>query len=174
MSGGTVIIRPKPGIPYRAEESAIIGNGALYGATGGKLFVHGLAGDRFAVRNSGATAVVEGVGLHACEYMTGGLVVILGTVSHNVGAGMTGGVLYMRRENEQYVNAGYLAAGAWREEDDQEFLALLRTYAHLTESASARSLLEGWELHRGAFGRYLPLTSVSRERREALSTTMKP
>jgi glutamate synthase domain-containing protein 3 len=174
MSGGTVVIRPRPGIPYRAEESSIIGNGALYGATGGELFVHGLAGDRFAVRNSGATAVVEGAGLHACEYMTGGRVVILGAVSHNVGAGMTGGILYMRKENEQCLNTGYLSPAEWREEDDHDFLALLRRYAHLTESASARSLLEGWSLHRGAFGRYVPLTSVAQEHPGALSKTLNP
>jgi glutamate synthase domain-containing protein 3 len=85
MSGGKVVIVPSRHARFTPETNAIIGNCALYGATGGKLFVHGIAGDRFAVRNSGATAVVEGVGLHACEYMTNGLVVVLGKISPNFG-----------------------------------------------------------------------------------------
>src|SRR5690625_1577690 len=93
MSGGLTVIQPSRDSRFDPSESAIIGNCALYGATGGTRYVHGLAGDRFAVRNSGATAVVEGTGLHPCEYMTNGTVVILGTVSGNAGAGMTGGIL---------------------------------------------------------------------------------
>jgi glutamate synthase domain-containing protein 3 len=85
MSGGSVIISPSANAQFAPEKNSIIGNCALYGATGGTLYVQGLAGDRFAVRNSGAVSVVEGVGLHACEYMTNGTVVILGKVSHNVG-----------------------------------------------------------------------------------------
>ena len=93
MSGGKTVIVPPAEANYEPDENAIIGNCALYGATGGSLFVHGQAGDRFAVRNSGATAVVEGTGLHACEYMTNGTVIILYQTSDNIGAGMTGGTL---------------------------------------------------------------------------------
>ncbi|HCI69077.1 MAG TPA: glutamate synthase large subunit, partial [Balneola sp.] len=91
MSGGKMVIVPPENARYKPEENAIIGNCALYGATNGKFYVYGQAGDRFAVRNSGTLAVVEGTGLHACEYMTNGTVVILGNTSDNIGAGMTGG-----------------------------------------------------------------------------------
>ncbi len=160
MSGGAVVVRPREEAPFPPEESVILGNGALYGATGGELFVHGLAGDRFAVRNSGANAVVEGVGLHACEYMTGGRVLILGNVSHNVGAGMTGGLLYMRRENIQYANENYLVPAELADENEQELLALLNRYHELTGSASARGLLERWESERRGFALYLPQAAL--------------
>lgn len=94
MSGGRIVIKPAENIQYVASRSSIIGNTCLYGATGGELFAVGQAGERFAVRNSGATAVVEGVGDHGCEYMTGGTVVILGPVGNNFAAGMTGGIVY--------------------------------------------------------------------------------
>jgi len=154
-----------PPLDYLRERNitdlrVFLGNGALYGATGGELFVHGLAGDRFAVRNSGANAVVEGVGLHACEYMTGGRVLILGNVSHNVGAGMTGGLLYMRRENIQYANENYLVPAELADENEQELLALLNRYHELTGSASARGLLERWESERRGFALYLPQAAL--------------
>jgi glutamate synthase domain-containing protein 3 len=94
LSGGTVVVAPEPGFP-EPHRQAIVGNTCLYGATGGRLHVLGRAGIRFAVRNSGAAAVVEGVGPHACEYMTAGTVVILGPVGANLGAGMTGGRVYL-------------------------------------------------------------------------------
>ncbi|MGB5874173.1 MAG: glutamate synthase-related protein, partial [Bacteroidota bacterium] len=168
MSGGTVVVRPKEGVPYTLEENVILGNGALYGATRGELFVHGFAGDRFAVRNSGATAVVEGVGLHACEYMTGGRVLILGRVSHNVGAGMTGGILYMRRENVQFVNENYLISTELGEENERELLALLRRHRDLTGSASAGGLTERWESERGGFALYLPKAALKARENAAL------
>ena len=91
LSGGVIVIRPSAAAGYTASENTIIGNTVLYGATSGKLFAAGQAGERMCVRNSGATAVVEGAGSNACEYMTGGTVVILGKLGHNFGAGMTGG-----------------------------------------------------------------------------------
>ena len=91
MSGGSISLYPQDNIQYVASRGAIIGNTCLYGATGGKLFAAGQAGERFAVRNSGATAVVEGIGDHGCEYMTGGTVMVLGPVGENFGAGMTAG-----------------------------------------------------------------------------------
>ena len=95
MSGGTLIVRPPAKRKFVAQDNAIVGNTCLYGATGGEFFVNGRAGERFAVRNSGCTAVVEGVGDHGCEYMTNGCVVVLGPTGRNFGAGMTGGVAYV-------------------------------------------------------------------------------
>jgi glutamate synthase (NADPH/NADH) large chain len=95
MSGGKLVIKPPPGVSYKSNEATIIGNTCLYGATGGRLYAAGKAGERFAVRNSGAKAVVEGIGDNGCEYMTGGVVTILGETGVNFGAGMTGGFAYV-------------------------------------------------------------------------------
>src|SRR5207247_4265129 len=95
MSGGRIVVRPPAGARFAPEDNVIVGNVALYGATGGDLFANGLAGERFAVRNSGARAVVEGVGDHGCEYMTGGVVVVLGPTGRNFAAGMSGGEAYV-------------------------------------------------------------------------------
>ena len=99
LSGGTIVVYPEKGSNFKAEDNIIIGNVALYGATSGKAFINGIAGERFCVRNSGATAVVEGVGDHGCEYMTGGCAVILGKTGKNFAAGMSGGVAYVLDEN---------------------------------------------------------------------------
>src|SRR5262249_31161978 len=95
LSGGRIIVAPPRDAPFAAEENVIAGNVALYGATGGEAFIRGIAGERFAVRNSGATAVVEGVGDHGCEYMTGGRVIVLGRTGRNFAAGMSGGIAYV-------------------------------------------------------------------------------
>ncbi len=144
MSGGRVVIVPPRTARYAAAEQALIGNCALYGATGGVLYAHGRAGDRFAVRSSGATAVVEGVGLHACEYMTNGVVVILGEASHNVGAGMTGGVIYLPARVEARLNLEYVEARPLDAEDEARLRPLLGDYADATGSLAARRLLEAW------------------------------
>ncbi len=102
MAGGKVVIRPPKGSPFKTQDTAIIGNTCLYGATGGKLFASGTAGERFGVRNSGVHAVVEGSGDHCCEYMTGGCVTILGRTGHNFGAGMTGGFAYVLDEDNDF------------------------------------------------------------------------
>jgi glutamate synthase domain-containing protein 2/glutamate synthase domain-containing protein 1/glutamate synthase domain-containing protein 3 len=143
MSGGTVVIRPHPRSTSDPGESAIIGHCALYGATGGTLFVHGLAGDRFGVRNSGASAVVEGTGLHACEYMTRGTIAILGPVSYNVGAGMTGGSAYLRRDQASMINTGYIVPRDMDEADTQELRELIGRYWEATKSERARIILDG-------------------------------
>lgn len=104
MAGGRIVIRPPAGSKFAAHDAAIIGNTCLYGATGGKLFAAGQAGERFAVRNSGATAVVEGLGDHGCEYMTGGVVCVLGSTGVNFGAGMTGGFAYVLDEDRHFVD----------------------------------------------------------------------
>jgi glutamate synthase domain-containing protein 2/glutamate synthase domain-containing protein 1/glutamate synthase domain-containing protein 3 len=163
MSGGRVVIRPTTNSPLVAEDNVIIGNCALYGATGGELFVRGRAGDRFAVRNSGALAVVEGAGLHACEYMTGGAVLILGPIWHNAGAGMTGGVLYLRRDQTPHVNTDYVRV----EELDEPGLVALRTmleqHAQSSDSRVARSLLEdGDDRLRSTLVRVVPHQAATR------------
>jgi glutamate synthase (NADPH/NADH) large chain len=104
MTGGKVVVRPPRGSRFRTQDTSIVGNTCLYGATGGKLFAAGTAGERFAVRNSGAHAVVEGVGDHCCEYMTGGLVTVLGRTGHNFGAGMTGGFAYVMDQANTFVD----------------------------------------------------------------------
>src|SRR5699024_8782416 len=97
-----IVIRPPEGSPFNSQQTAIIGNTCLYGATGGKLFASGTAGERFAVRNSGAEAVVEGAGDHCCEYMTGGCVTVLGRTGYNFGAGMTGGFAFVLDEDNNF------------------------------------------------------------------------
>ena len=104
MTGGKLVIRPPQVSTFKSQETSIVGNTCLYGATGGKLFAAGTAGERFGVRNSGAHAVVEGVGDHCCEYMTGGLVTVLGNTGHNFGAGMTGGFAYVLDQNNTFVD----------------------------------------------------------------------
>ena len=144
MSGGSVIIKPFPEATYPPEENAIIGHCALYGATGGRLYVYGLAGDRFGVRNSGAIAVAEGAGLHACEYMTRGTIVLLGPVSYNVGAGMTGGAVYLRREHAGMINTGYIVPRDMDDEDEKELRELIESYARATGSRRAQAVLDNW------------------------------
>jgi glutamate synthase domain-containing protein 2/glutamate synthase domain-containing protein 1/glutamate synthase domain-containing protein 3 len=165
MSGGCVVVRPPSYAPYAPEENTIIGNGALYGATGGEVFINGLAGDRFAVRNSGATAVLEGAGLHACEYMTNGTVLILGPVSFNVGAGMTGGVLYMRREAQPMVNQEYLRSEELTPEDEAVLRDLLQRHHQLTGSRRARTLLDDL----GVLQKFQPKAIGRASPREALT-----
>ena len=167
MSGGRIIIRPPVGARFRPEEQVIIGNGALYGATGGTLFVHGRAGDRFAVRNSGAIAVVEGAGLHACEYMTAGTVVMLGSISDNAGAGMTGGRLFVPISERSRLNDEYVVAGPIPSDERGELLALLRDYLEHTGSDSAREQLAA--LEGPALLRVWPRTEYAAEPRRALA-----
>jgi len=104
MAGGKLVVVPPPGSTFKTQDTSIIGNTCLYGATGGRLFASGMAGERFGVRNSGAHAVVEGVGDHCCEYMTGGLVTVLGRTGHNFGAGMTGGFAYVLDLDKDFVD----------------------------------------------------------------------
>jgi glutamate synthase (NADPH) large chain len=160
LSGGRIIVYPSRKATFVAEENIIIGNVALYGATSGEAFVRGVAGERFAVRNSGATAVVEGVGDHGCEYMTGGRVVVLGTTGRNFGAGMSGGVAYVldeagtfaRRCNPEMVGLGKL-------EDPDEVklvLGLVHRHAELTGSTRAQEILAGWAQWLPFFVRVMP------------------
>ncbi|URR35449.1 glutamate synthase-related protein [Thermosynechococcus sp. HN-54] len=154
MHGGEIIIKPPANAPYAAAENVIIGNTCLYGATGGFLFANGRAGERFAVRNSKAYAVVEGTGDHCCEYMTGGVVVVLGTTGRNVGAGMTGGLAYILDEagdfpakvNPEIVKLQRVTSAIGAAQLKQ----LITAHHERTGSAKAAMILEQWE-------RYLPL-----------------
>ena len=144
MSGGTIVITPpKNRHPeFQSDRNTIIGNCALYGATGGKLLVHGNAGDRFAVRNSGATAIVESVGLHACEYMSGGLIWILGSAKTNVGAGMSGGTIFLPRNSIQFINPDYVKEMPILKEDFEELRILASWYIETTGSEKVKQYLD--------------------------------
>ncbi|MFA7495809.1 MAG: glutamate synthase large subunit [Acidithiobacillus sp.] len=151
MNGGSIIIAPPAGVSYASQDSAIIGNTCLYGATGGRLYAAGRAGERFAVRNSGAVTVIEGAGDHACEYMTGGQVVILGSVGVNFGAGMTGGLAFVRDQARQFadqVNGELVNCHRIETESMRGYAALLRrhveTHVSHTGSSYAASLLKDW------------------------------
>ncbi len=156
MSGGTAVINPPKGVTFDPTENAIIGNCALYGATGGRLFVHGFAGDRFAVRNSGAVAVAEGAGLHACEYMTNGVVAILGAVSKNIGAGMTGGTLYLREDQAHQINTDYVVSAPLDKASKLELEALLKEHLSKTGSNKAAAYLKNWDKNCSQFVRIVP------------------
>jgi glutamate synthase (NADPH) large chain len=156
LSGGRLTLRPDPSAPFKAEDNIIAGNVILYGATSGEIFVRGIVGERFCVRNSGALAVVEGVGDHALEYMTGGRVVILGRVGRNVAAGMSGGVAYVldlphHRVNPEMVDIDPL------DDDDRSFLreAIERHYTE-TDSAVAKTLLSAWDDNVERFDKIMP------------------
>ena len=160
MSGGKTVIVPADHAKYKPEDNAIIGNCALYGATGGKLYIHGQAGDRFAVRNSGAVAVVEGTGLHACEYMTNGTVVILGATSDNIGAGMTGGVLYMYEEPGSKTNKDYIAKDDISAADLNTLKTILEDYVKETGSAKATYILSDWEHTSSEIKKFVPISII--------------
>jgi glutamate synthase domain-containing protein 2/glutamate synthase domain-containing protein 1/glutamate synthase domain-containing protein 3 len=162
LCGGTVSIAPLHG--SAPANQVLIGNAALYGATGGRLFVAGRAGERFAVRNSGATAVVEGVGHHGCEYMTGGTVVMLGTTGLNFAAGMTGGAILAYdpdRALDARLNSDLVAIGGLSEEDEALLLQLLIDHRTATESTLATRLLERWAEALMAFCRVAPKTATT-------------
>lgn len=161
MSGGKTVIVPPAVAKFKPEDNAIIGNCALYGATGGTLFVHGQAGDRFAVRNSGATAVVEGTGLHACEYMTNGTVVILGQTSDNIGAGMTGGALFMYEDPGSRINKEYVGKASLSTKDYEQLQSILSDYAAETGSTKAKYIVEDWEQAKEQFTKYIPISMIT-------------
>ena len=149
MSGGRTIVYPPGGSTFVPEHTTIIGNVALYGATGGEAFIGGIAGERFAVRNSGALTVVEGVGDHGCEYMTGGVVVVLGPTGRNFAAGMSGGVAYIFDKNAIFSDSCNLdmvgLENMVEEKDKMTLKNLLENHLKYTHSANARRILEQWE-----------------------------
>ncbi len=153
LSGGKLIVYPPKAVNFKAEENIVIGNVALYGATSGKAYINGVAGERFCVRNSGATAVVEGVGDHGCEYMTGGRVVVLGTTGKNFAAGMSGGIAYVldekrdfyKRLNKELVSLEEVT----NKYDVQELKEMIQEHVAYTNSERGKEILDH-------FGEYLP------------------
>jgi len=169
LSGGRLVVRPDRSSVLASQHNVIAGNVIGYGATSGQIFLRGLVGERFGVRNSGATLVVEGVGDHACEYMTGGTVLVLGPTGRNLGAGMSGGTAYVLDLSPALVNVDAVRSGelALDPLDDEDFAVvegLLRTYAEETGSRVAAQLLEDPAATRARFTRLLP-TEYARIRR---------
>lgn len=148
LSGAQLVIYPSPKSKVLPQENIIIGNVALYGATSGELYARGLAGERFAVRNSGAVAVVEGVGDHGCEYMTGGRVLILGKTGRNFAAGMSGGLAWVYDPDNSFIsncNAEMVDLDPLSTQDEEEILSLLNKHVQLTKSQVAKYILDDWE-----------------------------
>ncbi|MYY87517.1 MULTISPECIES: glutamate synthase large subunit [unclassified Streptomyces] len=159
LSGGRIIVRPDRGADHLAEYSTIAGNTIAYGATGGELFLRGRTGERFCVRNSGATVVSEGVGDHGCEYMTGGHAVILGETGRNFAAGMSGGIAYVIDLDRDNVNAGNLSAVEPLDETDKQWLHdVVRRHHEETGSTVAEKLLAEWDTAVDRFSRIIPST----------------
>ncbi|MEQ1856833.1 MAG: glutamate synthase large subunit [Longimicrobiales bacterium] len=162
MHGGEIVIRPPKDAGFRASDSTLAGNTVLYGATGGNLFLSGRAGERFAVRNSGAVAVVEGVGDHGCEYMTAGMVVVLGRAGRNFGAGMSGGIAFVLDQDGTFpnrVNRELVRVDPVTDPAEIEALKeLIARHRELTDSERAGEVLEGWSTHLGKFWRVAPKT----------------
>jgi glutamate synthase domain-containing protein 3 len=159
LSGGTVVVRPAPEAGFAAESNVIVGNTVLYGATRGKAFFRGLAGERFAVRNSGASTVVEGVGDHGCEYMTGGRVVVIGPTGLNFAAGMSGGVAYVLDVDGGFAgrcNLELVDLEAPTADDLGEVRALLVEHAERTGSPVASGLIESWSDAAARFVKVMP------------------
>jgi glutamate synthase domain-containing protein 3 len=182
MAGGEIIIRPPREAPFSPHENVIIGNTVLYGATGGYLFVSGRAGERFAVRNSGAWTVVEGSGDHCCEYMTGGVVVVLGPAGRNIGAGMSGGIAYFLDEGDgvpSKLNPDMVQIGRLEDEHDIETLRMLiQQHQEVTGSPRAKEVLESWHIYLSKFWKVSAKPTVAppppreeqRARRDALAS----
>ena len=161
LSGGKLIVYPPKGVTFKHEENIIIGNVALYGATSGKAFINGVAGERFAVRNSGAKAVVEGVGDHGCEYMTGGCVVVLGKTGKNFAAGMSGGVTYVldlnsdlyKNINKQMVNIERVTSKF----EINELKEMIEEHVAYTNSESGKEILDHFTDYLPKFKKIIPI-----------------
>jgi glutamate synthase (ferredoxin) len=160
MHGGEIVIKPLPSATYLPSENVIVGNTCLYGATGGTLFANGQAGERFAVRNSKGQAVIEGAGDHCCEYMTGGVVVVLGKVGRNVGAGMTGGLAYFLDEDDTFpakVNPEIVRIQrVLTPAGETQIKVLIEAHAHRTGSPKAKHILDNWSSYLPKFWQVVP------------------
>ncbi|MBN1996330.1 glutamate synthase large subunit [candidate division KSB1 bacterium] len=161
MSGGKIVLVPPKSAGFFPHENVIVGNVVLYGATGGQVYINGIAGERFAVRNSGARAVVEGVGDHGCEYMTGGIVVVIGSTGQNFAAGMSGGIAYVYDETELFDTKCNLdmvdLESVWSEEDKALLRNMVEEHYMHTNSPRAKHLLENWEAHLPLFVKVMPI-----------------
>lgn len=180
LSGGKIIVTAPSGNQIEAGDNVIAGNIALYGATSGEAYINGRAGERFAVRNSGVNVVVEGIGDHGCEYMTGGRVVILGDVGKNFAAGMSGGIAYVLADDAEEFKA--LCNGEMIEfetladmDDAKEVKEMLYSHLHYTESAKASYVLENWEDFVKKFVKVIPkdykrmMKSINEQKNAGLS-----
>jgi len=161
LSGGRIIVVKPETAPFIAHENIIAGNTLLYGATAGEVFVNGMAGERFAVRNSGATAVVEGVGDHGCEYMTGGVVVVLGKTGCNFAAGMSGGIAYVLDEMQLFDTLCNLdlveLENVWQQDDKELLHDLIQHHLKWTQSKRAQQILDAWPDMVGKFVKVIPI-----------------
>jgi len=160
LSGGRIIVYPPKSSSFKPEENVLIGNVVMYGATSGESYFNGIAAERFCVRNSGASAVVEGVGDHGCEYMTGGRVVILGKTGRNFGAGMSGGIAYVWNKDgdfERMCNTETFELESVEAEDDiNELRTLIENHQKYTGSKVAERILDNWKAERGHFVKVMP------------------
>jgi glutamate synthase (NADPH/NADH) large chain len=161
LSGGRLVLRPPTDShpSFVPEQNIIAGNVMLYGATGGEAFVRGIVGERFCVRNSGATAVVEGVGDHGCEYMTGGRAVVLGPTGRNFGAGMSGGIAFVYDPDDTFfrrLNAEMVDLEALDSDDGEWLRTTLRSHAQATGSTVAATLLDRWHSEVRRFKKVMP------------------
>ena len=159
LSGGRLIVRAPAGSSFDPASNVISGNVILYGATGGEVFLNGLVGERFCVRNSGAEAVVEGVGEHGCEYMTGGRAIILGRTGRNFGAGMSGGIAYVLDESgdfSEHINNPLLDLDPLGDEDVEYIQQKLRRHFQFTRSQRADEILRKWEKMAPKFVKVFP------------------
>ena len=166
LSGGTIIVRPTVSSPLQSQHNSIIGNTVLYGATSGRLLAAGQAGERFAVRNSGAQVVVEGCGANALEYMTGGIAVILGKTGGNFGAGMTGGMAFVLDSDGSFEINANPDSIVWQRLDsahwESELKSLVAAHASATDSAWSKSILDDWDRRRGEFWQICPKEMLTR------------
>jgi glutamate synthase (ferredoxin) len=179
LSGGRLIIHPSPQATFEPTDNIIVGNVALYGATGGEVFIDGMAGERFAVRNSGVDTVVDAVGDHGCEYMTGGRVVVLGRAGRNFGAGMSGGVAYVYDEAGDFPSRINLQMVGVQKLDDAEEIAAVRALVEKHQAATgskrAQALLADWNRTVARFVKVMPkdyqrvLTAMKRAHEQGLS-----
>ncbi len=159
LSGGVLAVHPPADAGFEAEQNVIVGNTVLYGATAGRAFFRGLAGERFAVRNSGAHAVVEGVGDHGCEYMTGGCVVVLGPTGRNFAAGMSGGIAYVLDDDGSFAercNTELVSLDELEDDDTETLRGLIEEHARRTGSRVAARLLADWDDVPGRFVKVMP------------------
>jgi glutamate synthase (NADPH/NADH) large chain len=161
LSGGRIIVKTPEKSPFQAHENIIAGNTLLYGATRGEVFINGMAGERFAVRNSGVTAVVEGLGDHGCEYMTGGLVIVLGQTGCNFAAGMSGGIAYVLDEMQLFDTLCNLdlveLETVWQQEDKELLRDLIQRHLNWTQSKRAQQILDAWPDMVGKFVKVVPI-----------------
>ncbi|MYC30516.1 MAG: glutamate synthase large subunit [Chloroflexi bacterium] len=177
MNGGKIVVVPPPGSDFVAEDNIIIGNVALYGATGGQAFIRGMGGERFCVRNSGVQAVIEGIGDHGCEYMTGGVAVILGPTGRNFAAGMSGGIAFVYDPDDDFVirfNDGLADLENLADpEDIAQLRQLIADHLEFTGSAPARNILADWDTSVSRFKKVMPrdYRRVLEERQKASKLT---